>query len=160
MTLLSCGQEDPGLSTAPSIRFEEMSIEKNSRGKDSVVHITYYYADTDGDIGLGEGDTLPPFNFGNEYWQNAPVKIFHKVNSDFEELINPITNEPFQLPSERIPPIIPEGKNKSISGYITVHIQANPLNTQPTEVRYELMLIDRALNESNIITTPSVTLVH
>lgn len=137
-----------------------MVIEKNSFGKDSVVHITYYYSDNDGDIGLGDSDTLPPFNFGSDYWQNSPVMIYHKVNGNFEELLNPITNEPFELPSERIPPIIPEGKNKAITGYITVHIQANPLNTQPEEVKYELKLIDRALNESNIISTPSVTLVH
>lgn len=157
---MACGPDDQGISEVPNIEFNKMEIEKGVGNKDSIVHITYYFTDGDGNIGLGVNDTLPPFDFGNEYWQNSPVKIFHKVNDDFVELINPITNEPFDFPIERIPPISPEGKNKTITGYITVHIPANPLNTKPQEVRYELKLIDRALNESNTILTPSVTLEH
>ena len=128
--------------------------------KDSVVHITISYADGDGDIGLGESDTMPPFNFGNTYWQNLPVTILHKVGANFEELLNPIDNKPFQLPSERIERISPEGNNKTITGTIVVHLPANPLNTQPDEVKYELKLIDRNLNVSNTVTTTTINLTH
>lgn len=128
--------------------------------KDSVVHITFTYTDGDGDIGLDPTDTMEPFQYGNTYWQNVPIKIYHKVSGSYVELLNPSTNKPFSLPSERVPRISPEGKNKTIQGKITVHMPANPLNTQPIEVKYELNLIDRSLNISNTIETPSVTLMH
>ena len=158
--MISCTKEDAGLSEVPSIEFVSIEIEKNTFLKDSVIHITFSYADGDGDIGLGDEDTLPPFDYNSAYWQNVPVKIFHKQGNNYVELLNPGTNEPFRLPSERIPRISPAGKNKAITGSITVHLPANPLNTQPKEVKYELNLIDRNLNISNTITTPSVTLSH
>jgi hypothetical protein len=137
-----------------------MEVEQSTLGHDSLVHIEVYYTDGDGDIGLDSTDIQPPFHKGGEFWQNLPVRIFHEVNGSFEELLNPQTQLPFDLPVERIPRITPDGKNKTINGTIIVHIPANPLNTQPGLVKYELELIDRQLNRSNKVETPSVQLSH
>lgn len=158
--LYACGKERAGISDIPQLTYESIEVEQSSEGKDSMVHITVRFSDGDGDIGLGDQDSTPPFDINSAYWQNLPVRIMHKVGGDFEELLNPLTNEPFALPSERIPRITPEGKNKTITGRVTVHIPANPLNTQPKEVKYELQLIDRALNRSNLITSPTINLQH
>ncbi|MFY0644416.1 MAG: hypothetical protein JXR19_08100 [Bacteroidia bacterium] len=160
LTFMACGKEEAGFGPVPTITFEKIEVEQGESGTDSVVHITFGFTDGDGDIGLGDTDTIPPFDRQSAYWQNVPVKIYHKVNGSFEELLNPLTNEPFDLPSERVPRITPEGKNKAISGNITIHISANPLNTQPAEVKYEIKLLDRALNVSNTVVTPSVLLKH
>ena len=158
--LLSCGKEEAGISNVPNIAFESVELVKNVDQKDSVVRITFSFKDGDGDIGLGDTDTIPPFNRASEYWQNAAVTILHQVGGNFEELLNPGTNEPFDLPSERIPRITPEGKNKTISGKISIHMPANPLNTQPQKVKYQIRLIDRALNISNMVETPELELTH
>ena len=158
--MTSCGKEESGFGPIPIIEYQGIEVEQGVNGKDSVVHITFSFKDGDGDIGLGDADTIPPFDRQSAYWQNVPVKIYHKVNGNFEELLNPLTNQPFDLPSERVPRITPEGKNKAISGFITINLSANPLNTQPKEVKYEFELLDRALNVSNSILTPSVQLTH
>lgn len=156
----SCSKEDLGISNIPSIALESVEQLKSQVGKDSVVRIIFSFKDGDGDIGLSETDTLPPFNRQNQYWQNAPVTILYKKAGVYEELLNPSTNQAFDLPSERIPRITPEGKNKTISGEITIHMPANPLNTQAAEVKYQVRLIDRALNVSNMIETPELQLTH
>ena len=144
----------------PYLEFVGIVVEAGSSGADSVVNIEMYYTDGDGDIGLDSTDIEPPFNKGGEYWQNLPVTILHEVNGQFEELLNPLTQKPFDLPAERIPRITPSGRNKTISGTIVVHMPANPLNTQPKRVQYRMQLIDRALNRSNTVESPVVELSH
>lgn len=158
--LFACSESEPQLSEIPRIDLSQVEVLDDQTGKDSIVNITIAFWDGDGDIGLGPEDTMEPFGYFDEYYQNLPVRIFHYVNGTKQELLNPSTNKPFRLPAERIPRITPEGKNKSIAGKITVHLPTNPLNTRPDSVIYELMLIDRALNKSNIVETPIQRLEH
>ena len=157
--LFACSKGDAVFSDVPQIEFLEIQIEQDVLGKDSMVLISFSFQDGDGDIGLGDTDTDPPFNFGNTHFQNLPIEIQYNNGGVFEELLNPSNNQPFQL-HERIPRITPEGKNKAITGKITVSVPANPGNTRPGQVRYKLQLEDRKLHSSNIITTPSITLIH
>jgi hypothetical protein len=130
-------------------------------GKDSVIQVNINYSDADGDIGLSDSDTFPPFNFSSEFYHNLPIKFLVKDSSgDFNELINPSSNEFYGNQHERIPNLTPPGKYKSISGVLTVNLASNPLFTEPQSVKLEISLMDRALNMSNTVYTEVLNLTH
>ena len=134
---------------------------KDILGKDSVIQLNINYSDADGDIGLSDSDTFPPFNFSSEFYHNLPIKFLVKDSSgDFNELINPSSNELYGNQHERIPNLTPPGKYKSISGVLSVNLASNPLFTEPQSVKLEISLMDRALNMSNTVYTEVLNLTH
>jgi hypothetical protein len=133
---------------------------KNTSNKDSIIELLIYFEDGDGDIGLSEADTTPPFNFGSPFFHNLPIKYLVDDGGDFKELINPTNGNPYGNNHQRVPVLTPAGKNKTISGTINVKLAANPLNTKPQRVKFEIRLMDRQLNMSNTITTEPLSLVH
>lgn len=133
---------------------------KNTTNKDSIIELLIYFEDGDGDIGLSEADTTPPFNFGSPFFHNLPIKYLVDDGGDFKELINPTNGNPYGNNHQRVPVLTPAGKNKTISGTINVKLAANPLNTKPQRVKFEIRLMDRQLNMSNTITTEPLSLVH
>ncbi|MEY2923717.1 MAG: hypothetical protein RLZZ337_257 [Bacteroidota bacterium] len=158
--LYSCNNEQINLSPIPRIEFVSLEKVKDTNLKDSVLKLVFYFEDGDGDIGLTDADTAAPFNYGSPYFHNLPITYLVKNGNDFEELIDPANNKPYGNQHQRIPLLTPTGKNKGITGNLTVSLTANPALTQPNELKFEVKLMDRALNISNTITTPSVQLTH
>jgi hypothetical protein len=159
MGMLACSSEPTRISDVPVLELEGMSLEKNAAGTDSVVHLSLKYTDGNGDIGLTDADTLPPFDLGSPYNHNLPIKIYYSKSGMFYELKDSVSQE-WIVFHERVPVLTPSGKNKTITGIITVHIPANPLNLKPEELKFEVNLIDRALNISNTIETDPIELTH
>ncbi len=113
--------------------------------------LSFSYTDGNGDIGLNSDDTLPPYNRNGNYYYNLVISYFEKQNGSFVQVnLEP----PF---SARIPVLTPEDPNKAIKGVI---IDTLPLNPKPVydTIRFEIFIYDRALNKSNVITTPDIIL--
>lgn len=157
----SCAPEDNQFTIEPKIELESVTQHKDILGKDSVIQLNISYSDADGDIGLSDTDTLPPFNFSSEFYHNLPIK-FLVMNSqgEFNELRDPSSNEPYGYQHERIPNLTPPGKYKSISGVLSISLTSNPLFLEPQSVKFEIALFDRALNVSNTVYTEVLNLTH
>lgn len=158
--IVSCKNEEIGLSTTPKIEFSSIHLIKSSSNKDSIIEIEITFEDGNGDVGLSESDTASPFNFGSPYYHNLPIKFLVNDGSTFKELINPFTNQPYGNEHERVPVLNLSSSPKAISGSLLISLPANPVQTDPAEAKFEIRLIDRELNISNTVTTPSVQLVH
>lgn len=116
---------------------------------DGSANLTIQFTDGDGDIGLNPGDTFPPFDINSTYYYNLFVNYFEQQNGEWVQI--PITNPPL---SYRTPVITPNGQNKSLNGEITVKLSLyfDP-NSAFDTIRLSTQLIDRSLNESNVVET-------
>ena len=121
------------------------------------------YQDGNGDIGLASWDTLPPFNYGSKYYYNLVIDYFEMRNGEWEnvdlvfENIQDQTYDTLTF-SARIPMLIPPNRNQAISGFIqdTLFLY-NPLSEKLYDtIKFSAFIIDRALNESNMIETPPI----
>lgn len=124
-----------------------------------VLHFTF--EDGDGDIGLNSGDTLPPFNASSDYHYNLIITYFEMQNGVIKEVpilwFNPQTEQYDTLTlSARIPNLTPDGINKAISGDIFDTLFIYNFNSIYDTIKFDAYIIDRALNESNTISTPLI----
>lgn len=109
------------------------------------------FTDGDGDIGLDQSDSDPPFDTGSPYYYNFFL--------EYEELrMGTWTPVSLALPLRyRVPRITPTGQNKALEGEIAVAL-AWPVipDTVTDTVRFSVRLVDRALRESNRIYTDQI----
>ena len=124
------------LPPEPKIEFEGFilikdTLEPKLGNPAHLIWLKISFTDGDGDIGLAEGDTLPQPYYDNNLFIN---------NIGY-----------------RIPDITPKGQNKTLKGEIDVEIWIIPASLYDTIV-YEIYLVDRALNLSNIVTSPAIVL--
>jgi len=159
--ILACKLDPVGFGPLPEIQLRKVELLKNRDGKDSVIQVTLYFQDGDGDIGLSETDTISPFNFGSIYFHNLPVTYLVPDSiGEYSELINPNSNQPYGNQHERVPVLTPTSKYKAISGDLIVNLTANPIGLRPEKVILEMKLLDRELNVSNTVATSVIDLTH
>lgn len=118
------------------------------------------FTDGDGDIGLNQGDTLPPYNlvpdstnpgvstnlrYYNLFFYYFVNKDGVWVNSDDDLLI------PFY---SRVPVVTPTGQNKALKGEIEYAFVIE--EDLADSFRFEIELMDRAANVSNRIVTQTI----
>lgn len=111
------------------------------------------FQDGDGDIGLYDEETEEPYDY------NFIITYFEMQNGEEVEVVpswyNPATDstEYFNFHA-RIPILTPSGANKSIKGEIEdtlfIYNYTSPFDT----IRFEAYILDRALHESNTVSTP------
>lgn len=142
----------------PVIELLDFTVLRDAQGIDQrgVIHIGY--TDGDGNIGLTDEDSIAPYDY------NLFIKYFEQRNGVFKEidLIRPrYVNDTTVVYdtttfNSRIPVLTPAGKNKAIRGEIedTLFIN-NPLSRYDT-IKFEVYVMDRALNKSNVISTPPI----
>lgn len=137
LSLWACGPKEK-FPEQPRITYKSFEHSGNS------ARLTISFTDGDGDIGLDASDDQPPFDSASTY--------YHNLFLAYEELQNGTWVRP-DLALEnnyRIPRITPSGQNKTLQGDIAVDLfwpirPGAPYDT----VRFEVMIVDRALNESN-----------
>jgi len=113
--------------------------------------LTITFRDGKGDIGLNPWDTLPPYNKNGDYYYNYVITYFEKQHGTWTKIdLYP----PF---SARIPVLTPDYPDKPIKGVIVDTLTMNPKPVFDT-IRLELFIYDRALNKSNVVTTPDIIL--
>ena len=133
----------------PIIRFKEFKTFGDSAA------LVISFTDGDGDIGLGQGDTFPPFD---------EMPYIFNLFVEYEELQNGewVRFEGFQFPylHQRVPVLTPTGQNKTLEGDIMYRFTDWPTipNTPWDTVRYSIKLMDRALHESTTERTDEIIL--
>ena len=136
----------------PEITFKELVKNTNTQGLDESADLTITFTDGDGDIGLDDADTLPPYDPSSIYYYDFYIKYFIKHSGNFEGV-------PLLIPAnQRIPRIFSEGKDKSLSGDIIMHLDFIGFQFNNDTLRFEAFIYDRALHKSNTITTSEVIL--
>jgi hypothetical protein len=104
------------------------------------------FTDGDGDIGLTSSDVAKPYD------ANLFLTYYEKQEGVFKKIDLPL---PF---SYRIPIINKSNKEKPLKGTISVNITPtfyNPFSQYDT-LRFDINIVDRALNLSNTISTPEI----
>ena len=141
--LLSCNNKEE-YPIIPEIEYEGMTkiynpnLNKYDRGV-----LTISFKDGDGDIGLTDNQTLPPYDY------NFFVKYYERQNGKETWVVIADPNE-FNA---RIPVLTPTGSVKSIKGEIQDTLFIYNFQSTFDTIKFEAYLVDRALHKSNTITT-------
>jgi hypothetical protein len=124
--------------------------------------ISFSYTDGDGDLGLDDADTLPPFGFRDaHYYYNMMIDYLKCVNGEF--IKTPLLSWNVQTQSydtitfnARFKRLRDIEEPKAISGTMdyTLPVQ-NPFSPNDT-IKFEIRILDRALHESNVIQTDPI----
>ncbi|MDG2245628.1 MAG: hypothetical protein P8L71_04645 [Flavobacteriales bacterium] len=117
--------------------------------------LTIGFTDGDGNIGLAQGDTLAPFCPDTcEFYYNLFLEYYELQNGEWTHI--PLDPELGQVPFYyRVPEVTPTGQNQSLNGEIEIDMPAYFLITDFDTCRFEIKLVDRSFNESNIELTNS-----
>ena len=145
---------------APKISFEEYE----KLGNDSAITLTINYKDGDGDLGLRDEQTEPPFDTGSKFHNNLFVKYYESYNGEFRMT----TSGPFKQDtisySYRFPNLTPDSRNKAIEGEISVTIDGIriasrrfPDRNYNGQIRFEIYIVDRELRQSNTVSSPPIS---
>ncbi len=142
LALLAC-RKKPKYPVEPVISFKSFAVYEDGTG----ARLTIEFTDGDGDIGLRQRDTLPPYDIDSKYYYNFFLEYYEQVNGQMKktELLIPFYY--------RTPYIEQQGKDKSMKGEISVDISPyyfDPFSPRDT-FEYSIQIVDRALNESNIV---------
>lgn len=116
--------------------------------------LTIDFTDGDGDMGLKETDTQPPFDTSSVYFNNCFIAYEEKVNGQWQAGLDQL-GDPVVF-KYRIPYVTPEGQNKALNGKIDITLEPfyyNPMSVDSDTIRYKVKIVDRALNFSNEIVT-------
>jgi hypothetical protein len=137
----------------PHIEYVNFLKIQDLQGIDQKGILTFSFTDGDGDIGLAPSDTFAPYNPGSQYYYDLFVTYYEKQHGDYVAVVLPMTN------NLRIPVVTPTGQNKSIKGDIDVEMFVNNPTSPYDTIAYDVSIVDRALNMSNIIRTPDI-IIH
>ncbi len=123
--------------------------------------ITVSYEDGNGDIGLAASDTFPPYDPESKYYYNFIINYYELQNGNLVEVPIVVYNSQTQKfdtlsLSARIPILTPEGKIKAIEGIIRDTLFIYNFNSSFDTIKFDITLVDRALNESNRVSTPLI----
>jgi hypothetical protein len=146
----SCKREE-NFSNIPVITFKSLEKIDDNTGIDNKAWLKIEFTDGDGDIGLDDKDTFPPFDSKSIYKDNLFIKFFEKRKGVRTEVILPLSM------NVRIKPnITPTGQNKSLKGIIETAVYLNNVTSSYDTVSYDVYLVDRELHKSNVISTPDI----
>jgi len=143
LTLSSCETDDCE-GSIPAIQWNQLLTLQENRAILSIE-----FVDCDGDIGLEAEDTTGVFSpdSNNRYHYNLYI--------DYYELVDSVWTEVESNLRYRVPRLENDGASKTVEGDIEVTISPYYAPTEPDTFRYEIVLIDRNLNESNVVISPS-----
>lgn len=129
--------------------------------------ISFTYTDGDGDLGLDDSDTLPPFGPHDAHYYNMEVDYLKLVDGVFVKtpLLSPHvpTNPADTLVlfdtvtfNARFHRLRDNDDPKAISGTMDYRLTVqNPFSPNDT-IKFEIRILDRALHESNTIQTEAI----
>lgn len=119
---------------------------------DSLGAIRFSFTDGDGDLGLDKGDTLNEFAPGQPFYYNLFVRYFDKRNGEYVEWVPPTP-----LFNARFKRLSSEGGSGALEGEMDYGFAGRPGAPFDT-IRYEIYIVDRALQHSDTIVTPDIIL--
>jgi hypothetical protein len=159
LALFSCRKPDK-YDEVPWIEYRDFEQLKSVIGVDSIGILHLYFRDGDGDFGLAPADTLAPFNQGSEFYYNFFISYYEKQNGTWMKITPaaPLPGTDTVSNNSRIPLLTPEGRIKTLEGDIYMELFTNNPFSPWDTIRYEVSVVDRALNRSNTIQTPDIIL--
>jgi len=135
----------------PEIAFQGFTTEFDSMQVARRGFLTISFRDGNGDIGLRPDQTEPPFDTGSIYYYNYIIDYYEKQNGTFVKVdLDPSYNA-------RIPYLTPVDQIKAIKGIIVDTLELNPFPVYDT-IKFKFYIYDRALNKSNVDSTPPIIL--
>lgn len=150
--LTSCELENTDYPNEPQIEFLRTKVEfdENALGQEQInIKLTFYLIDGDGDVGLLDFDTVPP------YEANFFPSFYSVVNGEI------IQDTTFIADKYRIPWVGDLGQDKALKAEVSVDFEY-PFSEQfpfPYDsILYSFYMLDRSLNESNIAWTDTVVI--
>ncbi len=129
--------------------------------------ISFSYTDGDGDLGLDDSDTTYPFGFNDPHYYNMVIDYLKWVDGEFVKtpLLSPhVPTHPADTLvlfdtitfNARFKRLRDSENPKAISGTMEYQLMVqNPFSPNDT-VKFEIRILDRALNESNVIQTEPI----
>jgi hypothetical protein len=149
LVIVAAGCKKPELyPSIPEIKFKSVTTTKDASGFDTQGRLVISFTDGDGDIGYhSEGNGSPYDDPTSIYYNNFIVKQFSKVIGVWT--VDTIDH------SGRIPWLTPDGSNKALKGDIALDIFL-PKHKIKDTLHYEVFIYDRALNQSNTVTTSDI----
>ena len=152
MTISWSCRRDEEYPIIPEITYDDFILLLNTQtGIIERGVLKFSFKDGDGDIGLYQSDTAPPYDF------NLFIDYYEIQNRDTVQiyLIDPTSGDTSTF-NARIPILTPRGSDKSIKGEIedTLFIY-DPTSAFDT-IMFKVYLVDRALHKSNVIQTPLI----
>lgn len=135
----------------PEIAFQSFTIEFDTGLYARRGYLTISFKDGNGDIGLRPEQNQPPFDTGGIYYYNYIIDYYEKQNGIFVKVV---LDPPYNA---RIPYLTPDDPNKAIKGIIVDTLIMNP-HPEFDTVKFKFFIYDRALNKSNVDSTPPIIL--
>ena len=146
--LFACKKREE-FSDIPYLEFTKYEIKDSIDALGNITKLCelhLFFTDGDGDIGLFEEDTIAPFNY------NLFVNYFEMKNDSLQQIIDTL-NPPYHI---RIPNLTPTGQNKSLKVDLKYDVDITYRNSDT--IKFELKLFDRALNESEWVSSSLIIL--
>jgi hypothetical protein len=148
--LSSCMKKEKYPDT-PQISFQGFSTEFDSGLYAKRGILTISFKDGNGDIGLRPDQTSPLYDTAGNYYYNYVIDYYELQNGRFVKIeLEPSYNA-------RIPYLTPNDPDKPIKGVIVDTLLLNPMPVFDT-VKFKFYIYDRALNKSNVDSTPPIIL--
>jgi len=155
-----CADDKNTNSNIPKIAMLDEYVVPTENNYDSALVFNVSYSDNDGDIGLQEWDTMGDFAYKKPAFYNFFCWIYVKTNGTWSKPLNPFgVNDTLQF-HERLPYLTPSGKYKQVQGDILMTIPARPYGLKLDTVKFEFLMMDRALNRSNSLFSKEIRLKH
>ena len=146
----------------PQINYNGLTYLCDSTGTfNGNIVVLLSYTDGDGDLGLDDGDTIPPFNANGEHYYNLLLSYQRYENGTFVEppLLswnNETQNYDTISFNARFKRLVANDVEKPISGNIDYTMMVkNPYSPDDT-IRFAINMLDRALNLSNTVVTDPI----
>jgi hypothetical protein len=151
MILLSSCMKKEVYPDTPEIAFQSFITEFDTGMYAKRGFLTISFKDGNGDIGLWPDQKWPPYDTGSIYYYNYIIDYYEKQQGIFVKVdLDPPYNA-------RIPYLTPDDPNKAIKGIIVDTLTLNPRPLHDT-VKFRFYIYDRALNKSNVDSTPPIIL--
>jgi len=127
--------------------------------------ISFSFTDGDGNIGLSQNQLDAPFDTSSYFYYNLYINYFEMMDGSWvrgtaDPLGNNFPTADSITFAYRLENITPIGQNKALKGEIEITMEPyyfNSYSNHNDSIRYEIILIDRSLNISNIIQSPLIS---
>ena len=120
--------------------------------------ISFDFTDGDADLGLPESDTFGIYAPDSFYYNNIYLSYYEKDDALGWLPGEDLEGNPVKF-KYRIKPIEVSENTEGIKGRIDVMVEPtykNDLSSNSDTVKFEILIIDRALNHSNLIETAEI----
>ena len=145
LTLFFACKKRESFSDIPYLEFSHYELKDSVDALGNITKLCelhIYFTDGDGDIGLFNDDTIAPYDY------NLFVNYFEMHNDSLQQInVNP----PYHI---RMPNLTPTGQNKSLKVDVKYDVDVTYRNSD--SIKFELKLFDRALNESDWVSSPLI----